>query len=189
MHSLTQLIILALLATAGSQWSPAAATASTCTSFLLSGNGVTAASVDGPPHLAQYRTPRGLAYDPVSTFLVLVENGGHKVRRVSTVTGNSSTLAGSGTASFQDGPGSSAGFSGPLGCAVNSSGFVLVADAGNHRVRVISPVAPQGGNTFGFGEVSTLAGQGGAGWLDGPSATALFSFPRGITTDSTSGTV
>ena len=79
------LVLLALLlphspASAQQQWQPASGD---CASFLLSGNGGTSASLDGPPDVAQYMVPRGMAYDAVSTFLILSETSGNRVRRIS----------------------------------------------------------------------------------------------------------
>ena len=66
-------------------------------------------------------------------------------------------VAGSGQASFQDGQGALAGFRLPSSIALDSLGNLYVADMGNHAVRKI--------NTTGY--VSTLAGLGQAGTLEG----------------------
>lgn len=49
-----------------------------------------------------------------------------------------STLAGSGTALFADGMGTSAMFNNPRGLSIDSSGVVFVADSQNDRIRRIS---------------------------------------------------
>jgi hypothetical protein len=74
-------------------------------------------------------------------------------------------LAGSEVPGYADGLGTQARFSGSItGLDVDAVGNVYVADAGNLRVRKISPV----------GEVTTLAGTGKAGFADGPGAQAQF---------------
>lgn len=67
------------------------------------------------------------------------------------------TLAGSGTAGFDDGIGAGASFRDPEGVAVDHLGNVYVADSGNHAVRAVSPL----------GRVTTIAGTGAAGCDDG----------------------
>jgi len=54
------------------------------------------------------------------------------------IVGSVSTLAGNGSASFADGAGTSAAFSGPAGVAVDGAGNVYVVDISNHRIRVVS---------------------------------------------------
>ena len=81
---------------------------------------------------------------------------------------------------YQDGQGEVAQFNEPSGLAFTPSGDLLVADAGNQRIRLI--------NTD--GEVSTVAGSGDAfipgttyvngGYADGLVAEAQFNFPKSI---------
>ena len=52
----------------------------------------------------------------------------HRIRRVDIATGETTTLAGSGTQGFLDGAGSSAQFNSPFGVAIDPTGtFTLVA--------------------------------------------------------------
>jgi sugar lactone lactonase YvrE len=83
------------------------------------------------------------------------------------------TLAG-GMRGFADGPAATAGFKNAYGLAVDRYGNIFVADAGNHRIRKITP----------GGTVSTVAGNGIAGYADGPGAEAQFHFPHGIAVDN-----
>ena len=85
-----------------------------------------------------------------------------------------STLAGSGTAGFADGAGGAAQFNEPNSVAVDAQGTVYVTDASNHRIRKITAA----------GVVSTLAGTGAPGLVDGPGATAQFNLPTGIAVDA-----
>jgi sugar lactone lactonase YvrE len=82
------------------------------------------------------------------------------------------TLAG-GATGFADGRGTAAKFSGPKGIATDVSANVYVADVANYRIRKISP----------SGLVTTLAGNGNFGHVDGSSTTAQFSDISGIAAD------
>ena len=80
---------------------------------------------------------------------------------------------GEGRPGFKDGSFTSALFNRPLGLAVSEDGTRLyVADSGNNRIRVI--------HLDQNNEVTTLAGQDGAGKLDGPLTLAQFNHPRGV---------
>jgi sugar lactone lactonase YvrE len=89
------------------------------------------------------------------------------------------TLAGSGlpgptNGGFANGTGTSARFNIPQGVAVDSSGNVYVADALNNLIRKITPA----------GVVSTFAGSGSRGSMNGTGTAASFAFPTGIALDS-----
>lgn len=77
-----------------------------------------------------------------------------------------------GAPGFADGPGATARFDAPFGIAVAPDGAVIVAEAGNRRVRRIGVAPPR--------EVTTLAGSGAAGDDDGPAAAATFQGPLGV---------
>ena len=55
---------------------------------------------------------------------------------------NVTTVAGTGSAAFQDGPGASAAFKCPWGLAFDKEGYLLVADNYNHRLRKIDLTTP-----------------------------------------------
>ncbi len=70
--------------------------------------------------------------------LYVADSFNHCIRKIDE-SGNVTTLAGSGTAGFSDGPGGSARFNQPAGLAVDEAGCVFVADTFNRRIRRIDP--------------------------------------------------
>jgi len=139
--------------------------------------------LDGAASSASFKSILYVAVDRSDNVFISDEDN-HAVR-VLGADGTVSTLAGSGPTSpcggtnfcgspgFADGAGTDARFNRPSGLAVDSLGFVYVADSANHRVRKISPA----------GLVSTLAGSGGAGFLDAVGLSAQFNIPRGVAVD------
>jgi serine/threonine-protein kinase len=133
---------------------------------------------DGPAAEAQFRGIAGtLAMDPTRN-LVLPDGGNHRIRLI-TPAGVVSTLAGTGEPGSRDGPADQAQFDNPTGVAMDAAGNVYVADAGNNRIRLITPQ----------GEVHTLAGSGEPGYKDGPATEAQFDNPSSLTVDSSANIV
>lgn len=135
----------------------------------LAGNG-SAGNVDNQGTAARFNTPVGIAVDAQGTVYVADQNN-HKIRTI-TPGGQVSTLAGTGTAGATDGPVASAQFNKPSGVAVGPDGTVYVADKGNNKIRQIRN-----------GQVTTLAGTGTAGRVDGAPTSAQFNQPTGIAID------
>lgn len=90
------------------------------------------------------------------------------MRRV-TPAGEVSTVAGSGKAGYIDGATTAAQFNNPTGIAPLPNGAAVVADRNNNRLRLVTP----------DGSVTTLAGNGEAGFADGPVANASFQSAAG----------
>ena len=86
------------------------------------------------------------------------------------------TVAGDGVAGFADGPVVTARFNLPLDVAVAADGTIYVADALNRRIRKITG-----------GDVSTFAGTGTAGTINGTREAAQFSLPSRLYIDNTGG--
>ncbi|GAA5121981.1 choice-of-anchor D domain-containing protein [Luteolibacter yonseiensis] len=131
----------------------------------FAGSGV-AGFAEGTAGEAEFLYPTGVAVDDNGVVYV-ADSGNHRIRRISA--GTVTTLAGNGIPGSANGVVGSAQFSNPQSVAVDSSGGVLVADTGNHSIRVISA-----------GNVTTLAGDGNEGFQDGPGGAAKFSSPRGV---------
>ena len=114
--------------------------------------------------------PTGIAVDAAGTKIYIADRGNNRIRLIS---GSALyTLAGNGTAGYVQGAASSAQFRDPTGVAVNALGNVYVADRDNHCVRLINGAV-----------VSTAAGTGIAGFLDGDAGIAQFSSPSDVAVD------
>lgn len=120
--------------------------------------------------------PSGLAIDTTNS-LVVANYFDSRVLRVSPG-GTIMVVGGTGTAGFSGdgGPAASASFSQPRAVAVDGLDNIYVADTFNYRIRKI---------LAGTGIVSTLAGSGTNGMLDGPSPSAQFGALFGIAARST----
>jgi hypothetical protein len=139
----------------------------------IAGSGVSGAA-DGTGIAANFGTMLGIAIDKTNTFLYVADLGNHNIRKVS-LTGTVTTLAGGGWYGFIDGPANVAKFHLPMGVAVDGANNVYVADAGNNSIRLISSA----------GVVSTVAGDGTAGFVNGTGSAARFNNPIKIKIKST----
>ena len=140
------------------------------------GNGIHGYSGDGgPANQAQLYAPTGLAF--TGGVLYIVDTQNNALRQV-TSDGTITTLTGTGFhGSGGDGGVASAGqLSGPQDVAVDSSGNIFIADAGNGEIREI---------TASTGNISTYAGAGTTTPGDGGQATdAVLVSPNGVAVDS-----
>jgi hypothetical protein len=103
--------------------------------------------------------------------LYMTSNGNSMIKKID-AQGNVTVFAGW-TIGFTDGPGSTALFGTILGMACDSAGNLYVADATNNAIRMVTPA----------GVVSTIAGNGTAGYMDGDSTRAEFNNPFGVAVD------
>jgi hypothetical protein len=143
-------------------------TIGTVTTFA--GNGI-AGFADGVGTSAQLSLLSDLVMDKSGNIYVAdVDN--YRIRKI-TNTGVVSTFAGNGKYGFVDGKGTEAQFTGIFGLALDATGNLYVADRQNYAIRKVTP----------SGEVTTLAGTGWAGHVDGPVATAQFDDPVGVAVD------
>jgi hypothetical protein len=124
---------------------------------------------DGIGTAAKFENIFGIATDILGNVYVC-DQYNYKIRKI-TPTGVVSTLAGS-TNGYADGQGTAAKFSLLFGMGIDPYGNLYVGEESN-RVRKITP----------GGLVSTFAGNGNSGYIDGPVGTAEFSAIDAITVD------
>ncbi|MET4139237.1 hypothetical protein [Pedobacter sp. UYP1] len=142
------------------------------TTFVGSG-GTGGGYSDGTGKLTAFSYMAGIAMDATGNLYVNDQNN-FRIRKI-TSAGVVTTFAGSGVNGYTDGTGTAAQFSYLEGMIIDASGNLYVSDYGNSVIRKITP----------SGVVSTYAGTGHAGMMDGPVATAQFSNPAGLTIDKT----
>jgi len=105
-------------------------------------------------------------------IVYVADSSNNKVKKV-WPNGKTVSLAGSGVAGFANGVGNAAQFNVPLDVAVDAAGVVYVADRDNNRIRKIAT----------NGAVTTLAGNGTAGLVDGNGLEAQFNQPSRLALD------
>lgn len=137
----------------------------------FAGDGL-AGSDDGVASVASFDGPERLVIDSAGN-LYIPERGNHKIRKVDSA-GNVTTFAGNGLAGTDDGVASAASFNEPRGLAIDSSGNLYVADLQNNKIRKVDSA----------GNVTTFAGDGVFGSLDGVASAARFGGPIDLTFDS-----
>lgn len=141
---------------------------------------VTTVAGDGSPRFhdanpstrAAFSDPFGVAVGLDGTVYVADAGESNRIRKIAP-DGTVTSLAG-GSEGFADGIGAAASFNTPSGLALSADGLLFVADTGNNRIRKITPE----------GHVSTVAGDGTAGYADGPASQARFNGPIGIAVDA-----
>jgi DNA-binding beta-propeller fold protein YncE len=131
--------------------------------YTLAGSGISGHQ-DGPAMSARFKRPNAIALDTEGRVYVS-DSENPRIRVIED--GSVRTLAGTGVPGYQDRPpGTEAQFRRPAGMLVDGS-FVYIADDVDHRIRVLS------GET-----VTTLAGTGTQGYVQGAFASAEFARPQ-----------
>ncbi|HEX8290080.1 MAG TPA: hypothetical protein VF556_19020 [Pyrinomonadaceae bacterium] len=124
---------------------------------------------DGNAKSALFNAPIGVAVRENKVYVADTYND--RIRVIEN--GNVSTLAGS-EQGFADAIGSAAKFDTPCGIDVMAGGKLIVADAGNKRIRIVEP----------SGAVSTLAGNGNVNLKDGFAYDAELVHPTTVSINS-----
>ena len=127
---------------------------------------------NGQDTLAQLSPSYGLTTDAAGNVYV-ADSENNRIRKISP-SGEVSTLAGDGTIGANNGPAATAQFDFPHGLCRDANGNIYVADAANNMIRKITPQ----------GVVSTFAGNGTPGLVEGNAAQAEFNDPAGVTIDA-----
>ena len=128
---------------------------------------------NGSIQQAHFSDPFGLVVDKRGNMYVADAGENNRIRKV-TPDGIVSNFAGS-QEGHVDGLADAAAFNTPSGLAIDADGNIYVADTGNNVIRKITVQ----------GTVSTLAGNGKAGYQDGNAAEAQFNGPVGVAVDKT----
>ena len=138
------------------------------TTFAGNGN---ANITNGNCTTARFKIPSRLALD-VEGNLYILDAADPRVRKITPVA-DVSTLAGANKFGYGDGEAGIAQFGQSFGIVTDVQGNIYVADSQNDRIRKISAA----------GFVTTIAGNGVQGFVNGNGDTAQFHFVTGITID------
>lgn len=149
----------------------------------LSGTG-SSGYVNGSSGESQFGSQGGVAVD-AQGIVYIGDSVSGAIRRVDQF-GNSSTIAGTRATGLgnADGPGNTASVVQPYGLVVNAAGTeIFVVDYGNNNIRriVLTGLDPTNPASW---TVSTVAGGGGAGIVEGAGTVAKFNQPVGIAMSS-----
>jgi sugar lactone lactonase YvrE len=125
-------------------------------------------SANGTGGWARFLNPQGVAV-LAGNRIIVADREAHLLREIS-LTGVVTSFAGDGVAGTIDGARASARFVAPQALAADTTGAIFVSDTGAHRIRRIAS----------DGTVSTVAGNGTAGFADGSGQTAAFFGQEGI---------
>ncbi|MDB5002634.1 MAG: repeat containing protein [Mucilaginibacter sp.] len=138
------------------------------TATVFAGNG-TQGYADGTGTAAKFSAITGITHDVLGNLYV---NDAHRVRKISTA-GVVTTIAGNGTDGYANGKGADAQFGNLEGIAIDDEGTIYVTDREFRNIRRISA----------DGVVTTLAGSGATGLVDGAGVAAQFTNPRQLAID------
>src|SRR5688572_28841088 len=138
----------------------------------LAGDGSPRVRDSQQPTQTGFSDPFGIAVAKDGTIYISDAGESNRILAI-TPEGTLNIVAGA-AEGFVDDNGASAAFNTPSGLAIDRDGNLYVADTGNNRIRKVSPE----------GHVQTIAGDGSAGYADGPARQARFNGPIGIAVDA-----
>ncbi len=158
--------------------------------IILAGTGIAGDVSDVNGSLAQFSNPRGIVVSPDGDSLYVSCYGSRNIKKITNLKNAVSsdtvkvyTIAGNGSSGYLDDRGDLASFKGLMNLTVTSDGNILyVCDAGNYAIRKIIGVASATNSQQ--TSVSTIAGTGIIGFVNGPGSSAQFRFPLDIAINS-----
>ena len=108
----------------------------------IAGGGLSGLGDNGPATSAELSSPESTTLDATGNIYI-VDQGNNRLRKINT-SGIITTLAGDGTVGYSGDNcnASSAELNLPFGVALNSAGYIYIADASNSRIRMVSPGHP-----------------------------------------------
>jgi len=136
----------------------------------IAGNGSPLFNDAPQPIQAGFSDPFGVVIGSDGTLYISDAGDSNRIRKL-TREGTLLTVAGE-KEGFADGI--PASFNTPSGLALDDEGNLYVADTGNNRIRKVTTE----------GVVSTVAGNGSAGYVEGPASAVEFNGPIGVAVDS-----
>jgi len=147
----------------------------------LIGDGIPGFEGDGGPReIARVHSPTAVTTDGMGKIYI-ADAGNHRIRLVDLQNNLVQTIAGNGrpSAGEENVPALQAGLTWPAGLALDRKGNLYIADAGDHRIRKLSP----------DGFLTTYAGTGSPGFSgdEGPAQQAQLNTPISLLTDTEGG--
>ncbi len=142
----------------------------------IAGNGTaTYAGDGGAATAASIRQPAGIALDG-SGNIYISDNFNNRIRKVD-ASGNISTIAGNGTGGYSGdgGAATAAMINRPTGITTDATGNIYFADESNHVIRKV---------TVSTGIITTVAGNGIAGYSTGVATGANLKQPKDVAVDA-----
>lgn len=119
-----------------------------------------------------FNGPQSMSFNANKSLLYISDAYNNMIRTLTA--GGVSTSLTQGTIGYTDGPLSSAMFYGAQGTATDAQGNTYVADLGNNVIRKITSA----------GVVSTFAGNGTAGYVNGSGSVVEFNNPQSVAVDA-----
>jgi RHS repeat-associated protein len=128
---------------------------------------------DGPAKDARFKGPQALAVTAGGTVYV-ADAGNNAIRKIDLPDTSGVRHVTSVVVSKEgDDDGANSTLSGPAGIVIDDAGNLLVADTKNHRIRLVNlQTSPA--------KVTTVAGTGKSGFVDGAPSAARFNGPTGL---------
>lgn len=137
---------------------------------LIAGSPNQAGFTDGIGSNAKFNTPFSIVLNKKGTILYVVDRDNHAIRKIRLRDKKVTTLAGTGTAGYEDGLFANAKFSYPLNITYKNH-QLFVSEVGSQRIRLLD---------LKLGVVKLVSGSGERGYKDGSRKNTEFANPNGL---------